>query len=186
MARGRSATGSSRSSAPAADRPSDLRTAAGDWIAVSWSWSQTNGHPSASLQKYPTSCEPSHASSRGTAAGEEGVARLDDAELVALGGQRAPRARPRVPGRCRGVGRRARAPGPPSTLVVEGGARQVEVDLVRAGLLPLGRLEPDAEPGVITRQQLSGRSSANSRSSTPAQKRARRLGSFASMQRATR
>ena len=34
----------------------------GDWIAVSWSWSQTNGQPSASLQKYPTSCEPSQAS----------------------------------------------------------------------------------------------------------------------------
>jgi hypothetical protein len=37
-------------------------------------------------------------------------------------------------------------------LVVEGGARQVEVHLVLAGLLLLGRLEPDAEPGVITRQ----------------------------------
>jgi hypothetical protein len=39
--------------------PGDLRTAAGDWIAVSSSWSQTNGQPSALLQKYPTACEPS-------------------------------------------------------------------------------------------------------------------------------
>ncbi len=44
-------------------------------------------------------------------------------------------------------------PGHRLLLVLEGGARQVEVHLVRAGLLLLGRLEPDAEPGAITRQE---------------------------------
>jgi len=29
----------------------------GERIAVSWSWSQTNGQPNASLQKYPTACD---------------------------------------------------------------------------------------------------------------------------------
>jgi hypothetical protein len=33
----------------------------GERIAVSWRWSQTNGQAGASLQEYPTSCEPSHA-----------------------------------------------------------------------------------------------------------------------------
>jgi cytochrome P450 len=35
----------------------------GAWIAVSSSWSQTSGQPSAALQKYPTCCVPSQASS---------------------------------------------------------------------------------------------------------------------------
>jgi uncharacterized protein YndB with AHSA1/START domain len=34
----------------------------GERIAVSWSWSQTNGHPSAAAQKYPTGGAPSLAS----------------------------------------------------------------------------------------------------------------------------
>ena len=38
-------------------------------------------------------------------------------------------------------------------LVLEGRARQVEVHLVLAGLLLLGRQEPDPEPGVVTRQE---------------------------------
>ena len=57
----------------------------GERIAVSWSWSQTSGHPSASLQKYPAACDPSHGQRPDEAAvGQEAVARLDHAELVAL------------------------------------------------------------------------------------------------------
>jgi hypothetical protein len=45
-------------------------------------------------------------------------------------------------------------------LVLEGLAGQVEVHLIRAGLLLLGRLELDAEPGVITRQPVRRRGCA--------------------------
>ena len=38
-------------------------------------------------------------------------------------------------------------------LVVEGGARQVEVDLVATGLLPAGRPEREVEARVVTRRQ---------------------------------
>jgi hypothetical protein len=37
-------------------------------------------------------------------------------------------------------------------LLLEAPARQIEVHLVRAGLLLLGRKEPEPEPGVIARQ----------------------------------
>jgi hypothetical protein len=70
-------------------------------------------------------------------------------------------------------------------LVLQGRAGQVEVHLVRAGLLLLGRpertLNPVSSLGISVRP-----SSAISRASTPAQNRARRLASFASKQRATR
>src|SRR6266498_4234428 len=88
-----------------------------------------------------------------SAVGEELVARLDDAELVAFGvgehhmtflraltdvdvsGAESERLRHRL------------------LLVLEGHARQIEVHLVGAGLLLQGRDKPDPEPGVIARQE---------------------------------
>jgi hypothetical protein len=44
-------------------------------------------------------------------------------------------------------------PGHRLLLVLQGGARQIEVHLVLAGLLLQGRTKPDPEPGVIARQE---------------------------------
>ena len=69
-------------------------------------------------------------------------------------------------------------------LVHEGAAGQVEVHLVRAGLVLLGRLELDAKPDLITRQEpqsVVGDLPVQHAS----QKSASRLGSFASKQSAT-
>jgi len=74
-------------------------------------------------------------------------------------------------------------------LVLQGRARQIEVHPVLAGLLVLAQEKSDPEPGVIARQErdavvvaVVGRLPAQD----AAQKRARRNGSLASKQSATR
>ena len=55
---------------------------------------------------------------------------------------------------CPAVDRRAAVQGIWSLLLVlEGGAREIEVHLVRAGLLLGGVDEPDPEPRVVARQE---------------------------------
>src|SRR5262249_8118633 len=90
-----------------------------------------------------------------SAVSQEAVAWLDDAELVALGvcednmrvlgaltDVDVPPAKPERP--------RDRLP-----LVLEGGARQIEVHLVRGDLLTLSWQESNPEAGVIARQKRS-------------------------------
>ena len=160
----------------------------GDRIAVSSSWSQTNGQPSASLQKYPTSLRPvARDRADEPAVGEEAVARLDDAELVALGvGEHD------VPllGALTDVdvpGAELERPRHRLLLVLEGGARQVEVDLVRAGLRGAAGHEPEPEPGVVGRHERDAVACVRGRSQprTPDQKRASRTGPARRQQSAT-
>ena len=132
----------------------------GDWIAVSSSWSQTSGQPSASLQKWPTRGEPSLDRRRCAAAGEEAVSGLDDAELVALGvgqhhvllpGELADVEVARAALQCPRHGRR---------LVGRAAAREVEVHLVgpsfrsrvgtnRTGSRVVGWQHHVASPGIL-------------------------------------
>ncbi|WRL61874.1 hypothetical protein U6N30_17350 [Blastococcus brunescens] len=72
-------------------------------------------------------------------------------------------------------------------LILDGGAGQVDVHLVRAGLGPVGRQEPEAEPGVVVGQEHRGARGAtvSSQPRIPAQKRESRAGSRASQHSAT-
>ena len=145
--------------------------------------------PSASLQKYPTSCVPSQLiAPMNPAVGEEVVARLDDAELVALGIGEHDVALLRALADVDVPGAELERPRHRGLLVLRRRARQVEVDLVLADLLPLGRLEVDPEPGAISRQDRDVVVGVVeiSQPRTPAQKRARPTGSFASKQTAMR
>ena len=138
--RGRSASGSSRSSAAPADRPrrsSCRRPATG---------SRSPGpgpRPAASpapAPEVPDLLRPVAGQlAEEATAGEEAVARLDDAELVALGVGEHHVALLRELSDVEVPGAEAERPSHGRLLVGEGGARQVEVDLVRAGLRLVGR-----------------------------------------------
>ena len=126
----------------------------GAWIAVSSSWSQTNGQSRAALQKYPTSREPSQLSAPETSAGgQEGVLGLDDAELVPF---RIGEHDVRIVRALTDVevpGAQLEQPRHRRLLVVERGGRQVEVHAVLAGLALRDSLELDPERGAIRRHQ---------------------------------
>ena len=88
-----------------------------------------------------------------SAVGEEVVARLDDAELVAFGVGEHDMTLLRALTDVDVPGAESERPRHRLLLVIEGRARQIEVHLVRAGLLLLGRKKSDPEPGVIARQE---------------------------------
>ena len=88
-----------------------------------------------------------------SAVGEEVVARLDDAELVAFGVCEHNMTLLRALTNVDVPGAESERPRHRLLLVLEGRARQIEVHLVLAGLLLLGWKKSDPEPGVIARQE---------------------------------
>ena len=123
-------------------------------IAVSSSWSQTSGHPSAALQKRPTSRVPSQViDPRRPQPARKRVPRLDQAELVALGigehdmGLVRSLADVDVPGAERDQ------PLDRLLLIVQGRGRQVEVEAIGACLADRRRHEQQREPGAIGRHE---------------------------------
>src|SRR3954467_10899515 len=91
--------------------------------------------------------------SDGPAVGEEGVVRLDDAELVAFGVCEHNMTLLRALTNVDVPGAELERPRHRLLLVLEGRARQIEVHLVLAGLLLLSWKKSDPEPGVIARQE---------------------------------
>src|SRR5215212_6190763 len=88
-----------------------------------------------------------------SAVGEEVVARLDDAELIALGVGQHHMALLRALTDVDVPGAEFERPRHRLLLVLEGRARQVDMHLVLVGFLLLRREEPDPEPRVIARQE---------------------------------
>jgi len=84
---------------------------------------------------------------------EEVVARLDDAELVTFGVGEHDMTLFRSLTDVDVPGAESERPCHRPLLVIQGRACQIEVHLVRAGLLLLGRKKSDPEPGVIARQE---------------------------------
>src|SRR5918998_4969887 len=87
------------------------------------------------------------------AVGEEAVARLDDAELVALGVGQHHMAFLRALTDVDVPGAESERPRHRLLLVLEGRARQIEMHLVLAGFLLLSWQKSDQEPSVIARQE---------------------------------
>src|SRR5258708_5157052 len=90
-----------------------------------------------------------------SAPGEEVVARPDDAELVAFGAREHDMTLLRALATVDVPGAEPERPRHRLLLVLLGGARQIEVHLVLAGLLLLSWKKSDPEPGVIARQERS-------------------------------
>src|SRR6266511_3016113 len=88
-----------------------------------------------------------------SAVSKEVVARLDDAELIAFGVGEHHVTLLRALTDVDVPGAESERPRHRLLLVLEGRARQIEVHLVRAGLLLLGRQKSDPEPSVTARQE---------------------------------
>jgi HAMP domain-containing protein len=87
------------------------------------------------------------------AVGKEVVAWLDDAELIALGVGEHDMLRVRTLTDVDVPGAESERPCHRLLLVLQRRARQIEMHLVRAGLLLLGQTKVEPEPGVIVRQE---------------------------------
>ena len=132
---------------------------------------QTNGQPSAWLQKYPTSCEPSRPALRGIRSRLGSCCSGSITQSSLPSGRRAPRDLFRALPDVDVLGAEPERPGHGRPLVVEGGARQVEVHLVRAAFCSWACW--NWMLNLVSSLGSSGQasSSAISPSSTPAQKR---------------